>query len=84
MTILIRLRDAVKDILRKADMLLLALCLIAAFYGILLIASATNYREESFQLRRIIVQTAGTILGGRISSSPISILSILRRNGPCS
>ena len=63
MTLLIRLRDAVKDILRKADMVLLALCLIAAFYGILLIASATNYREESFQLRRIIVQTAGTVLG---------------------
>lgn len=63
MTILIRLRDAVRDTLRKADMVLLALCLVAAFYGILLIASATNYREESFQMRRIIVQTAGTVLG---------------------
>ena len=53
MTIFIRLRDTVKDILRKADMVLLALCLAATFYGILLIASATNYRNEDFQLRQI-------------------------------
>ena len=43
MTILIRLRDAVRDILRKADMVLLGLCLAATSFGILLIASATNY-----------------------------------------
>ena len=63
MTNLIRLRDAVKDILRKADMVLLALCLVATAYGILLIATATAYRGEAFQLRRVIIQTAGTVLG---------------------
>ena len=63
MTIFIRLRDTVKDILRKADMVLLALCLAATFYGILLIASATNYRNEDFQLRRVLIQAAGAVIG---------------------
>ena len=63
MTFLIRLRDAVRDILRKADMVLLALCLLATAYGILLVASTTAFRGEAFQLRRVIIQSAGAVLG---------------------
>ena len=63
MTLFIRLRDAVKDMLRKADMVLLAMCLIAAAYGILLIASASGYLGHSAQIRNIIIQSAGTLLG---------------------
>lgn len=62
MTILIRLRDAVRDILRKADMVLLGLCLTAASFGILLIASATNY-YPSQQLSCVTIQAVGTVLG---------------------
>ncbi len=63
MTLFIRLRDAVKDMLRKADMVLLALCLVAAAYGILLIASASGYLGRTAQLRNIIIQSSGTLLG---------------------
>ena len=38
-----QISDAIKYILRKADLLLLTLCLIATGFGIVLIASATNY-----------------------------------------
>ena len=63
MGIFIRLRDAVQDVLRRADMALLALCLISTAFGILLIASATNYRGSDFQHRRVILQTIGALLG---------------------
>jgi len=36
--ILIRLREAAQDIFRKADMVLLALCLVSTAFGIVLIA----------------------------------------------
>ena len=51
MGLFIRLREAVQDFLRKSDMVLLALCLISTAFGILLIASATNYRGSAFQLQ---------------------------------
>lgn len=63
MGLFIRLREAVQDFLRKSDMVLLALCLISTAFGILLIASATNYRESAFQIRRVTLQTVGTLLG---------------------
>ena len=63
MGLFIRLREAVQDFLRKSDMVLLALCLISTAFGILLIASATNYRGSAFQLRRVTLQTVGTLLG---------------------
>lgn len=63
MTIFSRLLDAVRYILRKADMVLLGLCLVASAFGIVLIASATNYRGVDFQLRRVIIQAAGAVLG---------------------
>ena len=63
MGILIRLREAAQDIFRKADMVLLALCLVSTAFGIVLIASATNYRGPEFQMRRVILQTVGTLLG---------------------
>lgn len=63
MGILIRLREAAQDIFRKADMVLLALCLVSTAFGIVLIASATNYRGPEFQMRRVILQAIGTLLG---------------------
>ncbi|MDE7243006.1 MAG: FtsW/RodA/SpoVE family cell cycle protein [Oscillospiraceae bacterium] len=60
---LIRLREAVKDILRRSDMALLGLCLIATMFGIVLIASATNYRSGDFQDRRVRLQAIGALLG---------------------
>ena len=63
MGILIRLREAAQDIFRKADMVLLALCLVSTAFGIVLIASATNYRGADFQTRRVQLQAIGTLLG---------------------
>ena len=53
MTIFSRLLDAVRYILRKADMVLLGLCLVASAFGIVLIASATNYRGVDLSLIHI-------------------------------
>lgn len=63
MTIFSRLLDAVKYILRKADMVLLGLCLAATAFGLVLIASATNYLGPALQLRRVVIQAAGALLG---------------------
>lgn len=63
MTIFNRLLAAVKYIVKKADMVLLGLCLICTAFGIVLIASATAYRGTSYQLRRVIIQTAGAVMG---------------------
>lgn len=46
--------------LRKADPVLLTLCLIATGFGIVLIASATNYTDSS---RYVLVQTAAAVIG---------------------
>ena len=69
MTLFIRLRDAVKDMLRKADMVLLAMCLIAAAYGILLIARASGYLGHSAQIRNIIIQSAVNSLGTTVMAA---------------
>lgn len=63
MTIFNRLLAAVKYIVKKADMVLLGLCLVCTAFGIVLIASATAYRGSSYQLRRVIIQTAGAVMG---------------------
>lgn len=52
---------AIKTILKKSDPILLALCLVTTIYGIVLIASATNFRPDS--LRYVAVQGAATLIG---------------------
>ena len=46
--------------MKKADMLLLTLCVTATVYGIVVISSATNYVGNT---RYILVQTAALIIG---------------------
>jgi len=61
MQILAQLLGAIKFIVKKADMVLLGLCLVSTGYGIVLIASATNFRYNT--LHYILIQTIATILG---------------------
>ena len=63
MTFFKRMLQSVQDILRKADMKLLGLCIICTAFGIVLIASATGYKGQSYQMRRVIIQTAGALIG---------------------
>ena len=51
---------AVKYIVKKADMVLLGLSLVATIYGLVLIASATNYTNS---YRDVIVQGAAAVIG---------------------
>lgn len=57
------LKDSLQDFWARGDKLLLALCLAASGYGLLLIYSATRYIARSNGNRSIIVQTAGILLG---------------------
>lgn len=63
MTFFKRILQSVQDILRKADMKLLGLCMICTAFGLVLIASATNYKGSAFQTRRVIIQAAGALIG---------------------
>ena len=66
MTALKRFVQFGQDVLRKADMKLLGLCLICSAFGLVLIASATaylNYEIPGLQRRRVLIQTAGILLG---------------------
>jgi len=51
---------AIGEFMKKADMLLLTLCVTATVYGIVVISSATNYVGNT---RYILVQTAALIIG---------------------
>lgn len=55
-----RILGTIKRFFGQADLLLLALCCAAALFGILLIASATNYTGSP---RYIIVQSVALVLG---------------------
>ena len=63
MTIFKRMWQSVQDIVRKADMRLLGLCMVCTAFGLILIASATNYLEPSTQLKRVLIQAAGAVIG---------------------
>ena len=63
MTALKRFVQFVQDILRKADMKLLGLCMVCSAFGLVLIASATNYLGDAKQFHWVLVQTAGIFLG---------------------
>ena len=51
---------AISEFVKKADMILLALCITATVYGTVIISSATNYVGNS---RYIIIQVAAMVLG---------------------
>lgn len=61
MQALARMLGAVRFIVKKADLVLLGLCLVSTGYGIVLIASATNFRENT--LRYVLIQTIASLLG---------------------
>ena len=61
MTLLAQLLGMIKYIVKKADMVLLALCLAATGYGLVLIASATNFRPDTAGY--ILRQGIGAVLG---------------------
>ena len=63
MTILNRLLGAVKYIVKKADMVLLGLCLVCTAFGVVLIASATGYLGLAEQVKRVLIQSAGAVMG---------------------
>ena len=65
-----RIKDSILDILRQADWLLLCLCCGAALFGLVMIASATNFLGS---WKMVIVQAAPLCWGwGSISSCPRS------------
>lgn len=55
-----RLTDGISDMFRQSDLLLLLLCVIASAFGMLMIASATNYLDT---WRYVLVQAVATVLG---------------------
>lgn len=55
-----RLRNMIEDCIAQSDLALLGLCLVASVFGLLLIASATQYTGSS---RKVIVQAAAICLG---------------------
>lgn len=57
------LRDSIRSFWQQGDRLLLALCLLASGYGLVLIFSATRYLGEADGLRCMIVQTVAILLG---------------------
>lgn len=56
------LRDSLRDFWERGDKLLLALCLAASGYGLVLIYSATRYLTINRD-RSVIIQTIGILLG---------------------
>ena len=60
MSIFAQILGAVKYIVKKADMVLLGICLVSTIYGIILIASATNYTGS---YRDVLVQAAAAVIG---------------------
>ena len=63
MEVLAQILGAVKYIVKKADMVLLGICLTATAFGIVLIASATNYLGTDVQTRPLVIQAAAPGLG---------------------
>ena len=55
-----RIKDSIFDILRQADWLLLCLCCGAALFGLVMIASATNFLNS---WKMVIVQACAIVLG---------------------
>ena len=60
-----RLKITLIDFIQQADLLLLGLCSAATLYGLVLIFSATRYMTPEKGMRRMIIQSAALLLGGR-------------------
>ena len=58
-----RFIEELKDFSRKGDWILLILCLLTAFGGLVVIASATNAPKFEGNLRYILIQFAAIVLG---------------------
>lgn len=56
-----RMLQSIKDLIKKSDPILLGLCLVTTVFGIVLIASATNFRTNS--IRYVLVQGAAMCIG---------------------
>ena len=56
-----RFLPQIKEFFRRADILLLALCLISSFYGIIVVGSATQYTRNPAQY--VIIQGVAIFLG---------------------
>ena len=63
MTVFDRLLRMAKDILKKSDLVLLGLCLLATAYGLVLIASASRFLGQTEMLKRVLTQGAGAVIG---------------------
>ena len=55
-----RFSDGIADMFRQSDLLLLLFCIIASGFGMLMIASATNYLDT---WRYVLIQGVATVLG---------------------
>ena len=55
-----RIRELFNDVLRQADLLLLALCGGASLFGVLMVSSATRYMHTN---RLVLVQAAALVIG---------------------
>lgn len=58
-----RLKAILTDFIQQADLVLLVLCWIATLYGIVLVFSATRYMAPETGTRRMIIQSAGLLMG---------------------
>ena len=56
-----RMLRSIKNMLKRSDPILLGLCLITTVFGLILIASATNFRDNS--MRYVAVQGAAMLIG---------------------
>ena len=55
-----RFRDFLSDVVRQSDMVLLSLCTVSTLYGMVLIASATHFRNT---FKYVAIQGFGLLLG---------------------
>ena len=76
-----RIKDSIFDILRQADWLLLCLCCGAALFGLVMIASATNFLNS---WKMVIVQACAIMLGVGIYflMSQIDLTEAAKVTGP--
>ena len=59
-----RFRDFLSDVVRQSDMVLLSLCTVSTLYGMVLIASATHFRNT---FKYVAIQGFGLLLGVLLS-----------------
>ena len=73
-----RLKGILADFFRQADLVLLALCCASTLFGIMLIFSATRYRDSN---RFVLVQTAAMLIGvcAYIAVSMVDLDMLMKR-----